>query len=429
MVAKDWGYCYNYTKSINGRIWLLWKTHLTVKVLQIHEQFIHFLVEDEATNFQIMLTAVYARNKVQERASLWHELQILGGQIQIPWFISGNFNNVLTTDDRIGQPVTTSEVQDFKQYIDNMQLTPLRTKGCFFTWCNKHHASDRVYSKIDWAFGNISWTQTYGHLEADFLEPGVSDHSPIVIKLWKRRTIYPKPFKLYMLTMDHKDFNPMVNKVWEQQERHDPMALIWLKLKRLKDEAKGLHKTMTSYEKQNMSDLEKWSTIEETILSYVGKANGLMPCPNTSIIKAGNYLTLQHQQELIMDITHEEIDEAIRDMPTDKAPGVDGRMMPAWNCTAITLIPKVPAPSKVKDYRPIACCTALYNVVAKILTRLIKRVIEVIIGKSQSAFIEGRSIIDNILFSHELFKGYNRKGLLPRCMLKVDIRKAYDALY
>nr|XP_016495240.1 PREDICTED: uncharacterized protein LOC107814346 [Nicotiana tabacum] len=376
MVAKDWGYCYNYTKSINGRIWLLWKTHLTVKVLQIHEQFIHFLVEDEATNFQIMLTAVYARNKVQERASLWHELQILGGQIQIPWFISGNFNNVLTTDDRIGQPVTTSEVQDFKQYIDNMQLTPLRTKGCFFTWCNKHHASDRVYSKIDWAFGNISWTQTYGHLEADFLEPGVSDHSPIVIKLWKRRTIYPKPFKLYMLTMDHKDFNPMVNKVWEQQERHDPMALIWLKLKRLKDEAKGLHKTMTSYEKQNMSDLEKWSTIEETILSYVGKANGLMPCPNTSIIKAGNYLTLQHQQELIMDITHEEIDEAIRDMPTDKAPGVDGRMMPAWNCTAITLIPKVPAPSKVKDYRPIACCTALYNVVAKILTRLIKRVIE-----------------------------------------------------
>nr|XP_016441126.1 PREDICTED: uncharacterized protein LOC107766791 [Nicotiana tabacum] len=221
-------------------------------------------------------------------------------------------------------------------------------------------------------------------------------------------------------------------------------------------------------EKQNMSDLEKCSTIEERILrkksratwidygesnskyfyallkirasknnitsvyndmgmkitypkvveneftdfftQLMGKANGLMPCPNTSIIKAVNCLTLQHQQELIMDITHEEIDEAIRDMPKDKAPGVDGRMMPAWSCTAITLIPEVPAPSKVKDYRPIICCTTLYKVVAKILTRRIRRVIEVIIGKSQSVFIEGRSIIDNILFSHELFKGYNRKG-------------------
>ncbi|XP_019241883.1 PREDICTED: uncharacterized protein LOC109221907 [Nicotiana attenuata] len=491
-----------------------------------------------------MLTSIYARNKVQERASLWHDLQILGSHIQIPWLISGDFNNVLTTKDRLGQLMTTNEVHDFKQCIDNMQLTPLKTKGCFFTWCNKQNANDRVYSKIDWAFGNFSWTQTYGHLEADFLKPGVSDQSPIVVQLWKRRTICSKPFKLYMVTIDHKDFTPMVNRVWQQQEEQDKVELIWLKLKRLKDEAKGLNKAMASYEqrptqirqslecvqaalvtdpfnqlfieqeKQNMSDLEKWSTIEEIILrqksratwidygdsnskyfyaqlkiranknnitsvyndlgikitdpkvvekeftefftQLMGNANGLMPCPNTSIIKVGNCLTLQHQHELIMDITHEEIDEAIRDMPKDKAPGMDdfpiefftkqwetvkqdiykavsyffhtGKMMPAWNCTVITLIPKIPAPFKVKDYRLITCCTTWYKVVAKILTRRIKKVIEVIIGKSQSAFIEGRSIIDKILFSHELFKDYNRKGLTPRCLMKVNTKKAYDSL-
>ncbi|XP_019258259.1 PREDICTED: uncharacterized protein LOC109236523 [Nicotiana attenuata] len=33
-------------------------------------------------------------------------------------------------------------------------------------------------------------------------------------------------------------------------------------------------------------------------------------------------------------------------MAKDKAPGVDGKMKPAWNCTAITLIPKVPTPTK-----------------------------------------------------------------------------------
>ncbi|XP_070023326.1 uncharacterized protein LOC142175691 [Nicotiana tabacum] len=224
-----------------------------------------------------------------------------------------------------------------------MQLTPLRTKGCFFTWCNKQNANDIVYSKIDLAVRNFSWTQTYGHLEADFLESGVFDHSPIVVQLWKRRTIYPKPFKLYMVTMGHKDFTLMVNRVWQQQEEQDPMALIWSKLKMLKNEAK---------EKQNMGDLEKWSTIEERILKQkskatwidygdstskyfyaqlkirssknnitsvyndlgmkiidpkavekeftnfftqlMGNANGLMPCPNTSIIKAGNCLTLQY---------------------------------------------------------------------------------------------------------------------------------------
>ncbi|XP_019240505.1 PREDICTED: uncharacterized protein LOC109220492 [Nicotiana attenuata] len=295
-VAKDWGYCCNYTKAINGRIWLLWKTILIVKIVHIHEQFIHCSVEDPVTSSQIMLTVVYARNKVQERVILWHDLQLVEGQIQVPWLRSGDFNNVLTTDDRLGQPVTASEVQDFKQCIDNMQLAPLRTKGCFYTWCNKQNANDRVYSKIYWAFGNFSWTKNYGHLEADFLEHGVSDHSPIIVQIWKRRTIHPKPFKLYMVTMEHKDFRAMVDRVWQQQDEQDPMTTIWQKLHKLKDEAKGLNKEMESYEqrltqirqrlgctqanltldpfnqmlieqeKQTMNELEKWSTIEERIL-------------------------------------------------------------------------------------------------------------------------------------------------------------------
>nr|XP_009762494.1 PREDICTED: uncharacterized protein LOC104214512 [Nicotiana sylvestris] len=57
-----------------------------------------------------------------------------------------------------------------------------------------------------------------------------------------------------------------------------------------------------------------------------------------------------------------------------------------------------------------------------------KSVIRDLIEESQSAFIEGRGIADNILFTHELFKGYNRKGISPRCVIKVDLRKAYDTL-
>lgn len=102
--------------------------------------------------------------------------------------------------------------------------------------------------------------------------------------------------------------------------------------------------------------------------------------------------------------------------------------MKAWNCTALTLIPKVPSPTKVKDFRPIACCSTIYKVIAKILTNRIKRVLNSIIGCSQSLFIEGRNISDNILLSHKLFKGYTRKWISPRCVLKVDIRKAYDTL-
>ncbi|XP_019240844.1 PREDICTED: uncharacterized protein LOC109220834 [Nicotiana attenuata] len=215
------------------------------------------------------------------------------------------------------------------------------------------------------------------------------------------------------------------------------MALIWLKLKRLKDEVKSLNKAMASYEqrltqirqslecvqaalvtdpfnqmliereKQHMSDLEKWSTIEERILSQKSRATGIDYGDSNSEyfyaqlkIRASKNNITSVYNDLGMKITdlkavgkeftefftqlmgnanglmprpNTKIDEAIRDMPKDKAPGLDGRMMPAWNCTAITLIPKIRAPSKVKNYRPIACCTTLYKVVAKILTRRIKK--------------------------------------------------------
>nr|XP_009762850.1 PREDICTED: uncharacterized protein LOC104214824 [Nicotiana sylvestris] len=88
-------------------------------------------------------------------------------------------------------------------------------------------------------------------------------------------------------------------------------------------------------------------------------------------------------------------------MPNDKAPGVDGF--------------------------PIEFFKRQWEEVRQDILR-IKTVIEGIIGKAQSAFIEGTSIVDNILFSHELFNGSNKNGLSPRCMLKVDLRKAYDFL-
>lgn len=85
------------------------------------------------------------------------------------------------------------------------------------------------------------------------------------------------------------------------------------------------------------------------------------------------------------------------------------------NCTAITLVPKMPSPTLVKDYRPIACCTTIYKIITKLITRRLKSVIGDLIVDALFAFIDGRCITDNILFSYKLFKGYNRKGISLRC--------------
>ncbi|XP_070045727.1 uncharacterized protein [Nicotiana tomentosiformis] len=301
-VAKGWNQYCNYNITVNDRIWLLWKDHINVQILAIKEQYIHCSVEDITSQFSTALTVVYAKNTVQHREELWAELQQVGAPISTPWILCGDFNNVLTTKDRIGQPVTSIEIQGFRGMLNSLQPTPIRSIGWHFTWCNKQPVASRVYR-------------------------------------------------------------------------------------------------------------------------LMGNCCGEIICPNSEIIKKGPVLNMDQKTALVKPVTTEEIDIAIKDIPTDKAPRIDG-----YPIEAITLIPKVSSPSQVKDYRPIACCNTLSKIIAKLLQLRIKKVIGNMLGHSQSTFIEGRSIIDNIFFNHELFKGYNRKGVSPRCVMKVDLRKAYDTI-
>ena len=49
-------------------------------------------------------------------------------------------------------------------------------------------------------------------------------------------------------------------------------------------------------------------------------------------------------------------------------------------------------------------------------------------NKNQSAFIPGRSFLDNILLAQDLMVGYKNKRGVPKCTLKIEIQKAYDTV-
>ena len=164
----------------------------------------------------------------------------------------------------------------------------------------------------------------------------------------------------------------------------------------------------------------------------------------------------QHIDTLNKAISNEEIKAAIFSIDDSKAPGPDGfssrffkaawgiigndvcaavssffesgSMLREINCTVIALVPKVPNPGSMHDYRPISCCNTIYKCISKIIAARIKQCIPDIISPSQSAFVQGRSIADNVLITQDLMLNYHRDIGPPRCALKVDIMKAYDTV-
>ena len=105
-----------------------------------------------------------------------------------------------------------------------------------------------------------------------------------------------------------------------------------------------------------------------------------------------------------------------------------GYMLPDLNHNYIVLIPKIKNHVMVSDYRPISLCNFIYKIIAKVLANRLKQVLPHIISPTQSAFVPGRLITDNVLVAYEALHTMHghKKGKTRTLAMKLDISKVYD---
>ncbi|CAN1306590.1 Putative ribonuclease H protein At1g65750 [Linum perenne] len=160
--------------------------------------------------------------------------------------------------------------------------------------------------------------------------------------------------------------------------------------------------------------------------------------------------------DLTRPVIDEEVRKAVFDLGPNKSPGPDGfsgnfyrqywdvlgpqvcqevkeffqnsKMPQGWNDTHIVIIPKVPHPEEISQFRPISCCNFNYKIISKIMASRIKKWIPVIVSEMQAAFTKGRAIQDNIMIVHEVLHHFKtRSGKFKwDMMIKMDMKKAYD---
>lgn len=104
-------------------------------------------------------------------------------------------------------------------------------------------------------------------------------------------------------------------------------------------------------------------------------------------------------------------------------------MPPHLNDTFLVLIPKVDNPELASQFRPIGLCNVIYKIITKCIVNRIKPMMPHLTSCTQTSFVPGRQITDNIVIVQEVIHTMrNKTGKTGFMAIKIDFEKAYNRL-
>lgn len=90
-IVQNWELVHNYDHGVNGRIWVLFNRNVWhMDVVQI-----------SSCNFNCALTVVYGYNSLEMGKDMRQKLRNLAQTINQPWLLWGDFNAIITAQDRL----------------------------------------------------------------------------------------------------------------------------------------------------------------------------------------------------------------------------------------------------------------------------------------------------------------------------------------
>ncbi|XP_072955996.1 uncharacterized protein [Typha angustifolia] len=357
---------------------------------------VHLVITSRMCRMRMWI-AMYVSNNLQSQGELWEELPTLRG-INVPWIIGGDFNAYISIHEKKSEVGVElgPKCKVFKAFVERIGLCDLGYVGLPFTWCNNQVGANRI---------------------------------------WITREKVVRPFRFEMYWLKYGSCGRVVDRIWRQAGRANPMHDFMHKRSRLRwvnegdRNSKYFHLLATISRQRNRipgvlntndNSVQKTKGVGRLFSNFYKNLWG--PEANTTPPRDEwpelPRLSLEDAQQLKAPVSHEEIKTALWSLPRGKAPGLDslhaevyiqywefmgGSLLKAvnhfftsaslpirWGKTFITLIPK-------RDHPTMA------------------------------AFVARRSIMDNTLATQEVKHSMCSDRLSPPVMMaKLDMKKAYD---
>ncbi|WCJ31242.1 DNAse I-like superfamily protein [Euphorbia peplus] len=159
-----------------------------------------------------LFTAVYGSPNPTRRQNLWANLKDLGGSINEPWILAGDFNAILCNEDkRGGSSRRLGGCTLFKEFMDVAGLHDLGFTGPRFTW-----KRGLLLERLDRAVCNMDWLVKFPKTMIHHLPRIKSDHRPLLVSINTSSSVRHsvKPFRFIRAWLEHQGYLNFIQKTW-----------------------------------------------------------------------------------------------------------------------------------------------------------------------------------------------------------------------
>ncbi|XP_058751892.1 uncharacterized protein LOC131624996 [Vicia villosa] len=159
---------------------------------------------------------------VETRHLLWEELINLAANINEPWMLAGDFNDLADPSDKKGgAPISVRRCKNFLNRVNMCKLNELVSHGPKFTWKGPvYHGGQDIYEKLDRVMSNDLWRLNFPDVFVKVLvRVAFSDHHPVLINL-KEDYVCPRihDFKFESAWMMHETYQDMLKGCWQKDD-------------------------------------------------------------------------------------------------------------------------------------------------------------------------------------------------------------------
>ncbi|PNX92542.1 ribonuclease H [Trifolium pratense] len=350
------------------------------------------------------LAVLWKDSKRSRRRQAWDLLRELGNMSLLPWCIIGDFNDLLSHEDKKGiHPHPNWLCMGFREAISDYDLSDIPLEGHPFTWIKSRGTNHVIEERLDRAMTNLSWLGLF---------PQIVDRvARCANKLqgWgrRKRTKFKEEIDARVREMELLRGNQGETDSRRYQELYDRHAILVI-------QEEGYWKQRAKMHWLKEGDLNtRFFHMSATVRSKKKKLSKLIDDGGTEV----------HTQDGLCGVAKKYFDSLFKARDGDHEPVlnlIQQRVTEEDNNFLIAPI--------TKDEINMHCSKCILTSHRALMGSIRPFIRGSGSNVEQSAFVEGRSILDNALIVIEVIHALKRKtkGRRGELALKIDISKAYD---